>query len=44
MDWTIRVGFLVILLIGYALNITRDPLEWFTVVSPDYFYRYVRNS
>ncbi|SFQ45417.1 protein of unknown function [Psychrobacillus psychrotolerans] len=29
MDWTIRVVFLVVLLLGNFINITREPMEWF---------------
>ena len=28
-DWTIRIVFIVSLLLGYFINITRDPMEWF---------------
>ena len=29
MDWTIRVVFLVVLLLGNFINVTREPMEWF---------------
>ncbi len=28
-DWTIRMAMLVSLSLGYFINITRDPMEWF---------------
>ncbi len=29
MDWTIRVVFLVVLLLGNFINVTTEPMEWF---------------
>lgn len=29
MDWTIRVVFLVVLLLGNFINFTTEPMEWF---------------
>lgn len=34
MDWTIRISFLVILLIGAGINFERDPLEWLWYLEP----------
>ena len=28
-DWTIRIVFLASLLLGYFINVLRDPMEWF---------------
>ncbi len=33
-DWTIRISTIVILLIGYAINSTRNPSEWFWFFQP----------
>ncbi|MEK3980886.1 DUF4181 domain-containing protein [Psychrobacillus sp. FSL K6-2836] len=28
-DWTIRITFLVCIMLGYFINVTREPTEWF---------------
>ncbi|WP_282141601.1 DUF4181 domain-containing protein [Cytobacillus oceanisediminis] len=33
-DWTIRIGFLVILLTGYVINMKRYPLEFIWYLEP----------
>ncbi|RBP92921.1 uncharacterized protein DUF4181 [Cytobacillus firmus] len=34
LDWTIRISFLIILLIGGGINLGRDPLEWLWFLEP----------
>lgn len=39
MDWTIRVVFLVVLLLGNFINVTREPMEWkYAVNKKDYIF------
>ncbi|MBC2726078.1 DUF4181 domain-containing protein [Desulfosporosinus sp.] len=33
-DWTIRIIFLVVLLIGHFVNISRDPMDWIWFFEP----------
>lgn len=33
-DWKIRITYIVVLLIGHFVNITRDPMDWFWFFEP----------
>ncbi|OXT17644.1 hypothetical protein B9K06_10060 [Bacillus sp. OG2] len=36
-DWTIRLTSMASILVGYAINITRDPSDWYWFLQPWFF-------